>query len=422
MKLHIDSKEKIDFLICFILQQDFNIILLSELMFERYDTMNDYMRAHFLTEHTMTHSCKKINQLLQKFSLKIDKKKFQIVGTEINLRLFMQQFCWYIHRDDIWTTYFSSYDFKQVSSDLTETMELMGISTTNSIKVEKIIFIFVISLIRNHKNKSLILSEEIRKNIPVSILYDNESITQLLNQYHIDSPYEDYFLLFNLISSSLAYNSTTIKKHLYLHHRKMGSPIFLATKQFIHIFQKKITKIPNRDIENYFDFIFRSHLKAFVNKELGIKFTFETLNLAKNTRFNRNYYTSEVLKLMNELEKNEKFLSYFEKDYLFERYLMLILALNLEPSLNNSIKIYLNTEFSPIYEKHIRNYINNTFKYKYDIHFIENNYTLDPDIVLESQKSNEKIKDNVIEISYPISQREIHKIETYIENYLLVQI
>ena len=414
VKLLVSSRANVEFLVNYILQEDPNVKLLIALLFQDYETMTDYTEQNFLAKYHVDQACYRCNEILSLFSLEIDKRDFKINGSESNIRIFMHQFCWALYKCEIWPERFQFIDYHGVESDILYIMETLNIPITNPIKLKNIMFRLTISLMRYYQKNPVVLSAELRKSVPAYVnetdsLVLTDIVGAVFSKHLIDNRDEIYFFILYLLTGSTIYKSPYMKKNILDYHRKINSDVFQATKLFFDVFQKEVTAIPMVDFDSSFEFIFRTHLKAAVYPELHIEFE----KCYFSDEMMNNYVThSTKMKEIIQLMQNQKELILFkESTYLSQRYMMLILSLNLQMIYNDPIKIKLHTDYPNIYEEFIKKYICDYFKYEYKLVFIDNSYFQEPDLVLSSLPELDIEKQEVINITYPICDRELDKIQ-----------
>jgi hypothetical protein len=152
-----------------------------------------------------------------------------------------------------------------------------------------------------------------------------------------------------------------MKKNILDYHRKIKSDVFEATELFFEIFQKKISSITTRDLNSSYEFVFRSHLKAAIYRELEIGF--ERCYFSDETMSNYVIDSTKMKEFIKFMKKQNDLTLFEENIYLSQRYMILVLSLDLQMAYNEPIKIKLNTDYPNIYEEFIKSYISYYFKY-----------------------------------------------------------
>jgi hypothetical protein len=418
IKLLISSQANVEFLVNYILQEDENVKLLIALLFQDYESMTNYIELNCLAKYHVDQACSKCNDLLSVFSLEIEKKEFRINGKESNIRIFMHNFCWTLYKCEVWPDKFNFIDYHVIESDIIHITESLNIPITNPIKLKNITYRLTISLIRYYKKKPVVLSNKLKEAVPTYVnesdsLVLTEIVEQVFNKHLIDNQDEIYFFILYLLTGSTIYDSLYMKKNILDYHRKIKSDVFEATELFFEIFQKKISSITTRDLNSSYEFVFRSHLKAAIYRELEIGF--ERCYFSDETMSNYVIDSTKMKEFIKFMKKQNDLTLFEENIYLSQRYMILVLSLDLQMAYNEPIKIKLNTDYPNIYEEFIKSYISDYFKYEYKLVFIDNNFFQEPDFVLSSLPELDAKEQEVIDISYPIRTRELKKIQTKLE-------
>lgn len=421
VKLLVSSHASVEFIVNYILQEDENIKLLTALLFEDYENITEYSERNFLAKYSINQACNKCNDILKCFSLKVDKKKFKLSGLESNIRIFMYHFCWELYNSEEWPERFQFVNYHEIESDVLYIAEALSISIMNPIKLKKIMYCLTIFIIRYNKKKSIVLSDKLKKNVPVYINEsDNPVLIDIVSHifekrviYNIDEVYS--FILY-LLCGSWIYRAPYLKNNILEYHHRINSDVFEATTLFFDVFQKNVSIISVEELESSFEFIFRSHLKVSVYLELQIKFE-HSYSLGEVSESYMNYL-SKMIEIINQMKeiKNLKIFEY--KTYLSQRYIMLLLSLDLQKSYNKPIHIKLNTDYPSIYEEYLKKYISDYFKYDYNLKFIDNSYFQKPDLILNTQPEIETYDKKIISIDCPMCERELEKLQGNLDNLM----
>lgn len=418
IKLLINSQANVEFLVNYILQEDENIKLLTALLFKDYETMVDYTNQNFLCTYSINQACIKCNNILSLFSLKIDKKNFELNGSESNIRIFIYNFCWSLYNSESWPECFEIVSCHEIESDILYLTEALSIPIINPIKLKKIMYCLTIFLIRCNKKK-IVLSENLRRNVPI---YMNESdnpvlidiVSNIFNKHSIYNQDEIYSFILYLLCGSGIYRSPYIKRNILEYHNKINSEVFQATILFFNIFQKNISMISEEDFDTSFEFIFRSHLKVSMYLELNIEF--EKTYFSDDTLDNYVIYSNKMKEIIEMMKNQQDLILFKEVIYLSQRYIMLFLSLDFQKNYNKLISIKLDTDYPSVYEDFIKKYLRDYFKYDYNLIFIDNNYYQKPDLILNSLPESYLYEQRVINITYPICDRDLEKIQIILDD------
>jgi len=421
VKLLVSSHVSVECLVNYILQGDENIKLLIALSFEEYENITDYSEKNFIAKYSVNQICHKCNDILKYFSLKIDKKNFKFNGSERNIRGFIYHFSWSLYNYEEWPKHFQFINYHEIESDVLYIAEALSISIKNPIKLKKIMYCLTIFLMRYNKNKTIALSNKLKKYIPIYINEsDNPVLTDIVNHvfekrfvYNRDEV--NSFILYLLCGGGI-YRSPYLRNNILEYHHRIKSDVFEATFLFFDIFQKNVSAISVEDFEASFEFIFRSHLKVSIYLELQIEFE-QSYSLGEISESYENYL-NKIIELINQMKETKDLKIFEDKTYLSQRYIMLLLSLNLQKNYNKPIYIKLNTDYPSIYEEYLKKYISDYFKYDYNLKFIDNSYFQKPDLILNTLPELDKHNQEVISIACPICERELEKLQVNLDNLI----
>lgn len=411
VKLIINKEASIDFLVSYIMQKDETINLLLHLLFLDYHSTAEYIRKNSVGKYYLNQSYIKIDDLLYEYDLTIDKKNFKVIGSEINIRIFMYNVCWTIYRGDVWPERFGFVEHDIIKSDVCFIIESLNISVTNPLKIRNLMFVLAISIIRYRKKCKMIVPDELKKYIPnygssINRVLVEEVIREVLSRHYITDDNEAIFLVLDIITKDVMYTSSCIKTDFFEYHKKQRTDIYEATELFMSEFQKIIHEIPMEQMDRTFEFVFRCHLRSLLFPYICSDS--DSYNLF-NKNINEYYVNLNMIKQLIKTLREKSHLSLFRKeDYLAQQYAIVIFSLNLDLTYNLPIKIRLQTDLPDIYDIYVKRYITNYFKYKYKIVFIDDEYYLKPDFIISSIPSNDE---DTVNITYPIGDRDLNKIE-----------
>lgn len=424
VKLLVSSYANLDFLVNYILQEDDNIKVLIALLFEDYENITDYAEKNFLAKYSINQACHKCNDMLKYFSLTINNKKFELEGSESNIRVFMYHFCWSLFNSEEWPEYFKFINYYEIKSDVLHITEALNISIMNPIKLKKIMYCLTIFLMRYNKKKTIVLSDKLKKNVPV---YINESdnpvlfdiVSYVFEKRFVYNRDEIYSFILYLLCRNVIYRSPYVKNNILEYHHRINSEVFEATILFFDMFQKNISTISAEDFDASFEFIFRSHLKTSIYLDLQIDIAQSYSSKVVSESYVN--YLNKMIKLIDQMKETNNFNIFSSKTYLSQLYTMLMLSLNLQSNYHKPIYIKLNTDYPSIYEEYIKKYISDYFKYDYNLKFIDNSYFQKPNLILNTLPELNRYEQEVINITYPIYEGDLEKIKANIDKLILLQ-
>ncbi|MGX7153470.1 helix-turn-helix domain-containing protein [Enterococcus sulfureus] len=416
IQLVISDEANINFLISFIFQKNDTIKLLKSLLIQKHDSLNDYKIANYESTISINNSIDKISKFLDPYNLNINRIKFSIEGLESSIRLLMQNVFWLTCRCDEFPSEFQMLDKHLLNNNMQYIIEIFSINYQHSIKIKDLKFRLCITLIRYQKKNIVYLNEKQKQNIPI---YKNdfgrpslyEAIESILNTHRIYNHEEIYFLTYSFLMNSLIYTDKSIKNKIFQHHVLLETDVYKSTLLFLDEFQQEICQIPHEKLNDIFEFIFKTHLIASLDSaELSDynSYIFEKIR----------YQTPgfiEKISLIIEKLSNRDIHIFDEKKYLLNRYSILGYSLNMMLLKKKTITILLNTDFPDAYEKFIREHLVNLYKNKYKILFIEDIFYRNYDLLLTSYYSEKEKVKNILNISYPLTQREIQSLDSKLE-------
>lgn len=111
IKLEIDSTG-IEILRMYILHNDENIKLLSDICLSKSKNLNKYAEENRLSSYAVRNSVLKINRLLRPHKMKISAYNLKIIGEEKRIRFYMYFFLWEISKNSEWPFYYADCQIK----------------------------------------------------------------------------------------------------------------------------------------------------------------------------------------------------------------------------------------------------------------------------------------------------------------------
>lgn len=409
VKLISESKKNIIVLEIYICESDTTILLLIDLLFEKYKSSLEYLEKNRdSNNYKIKNSLDKIQTFIKPMGLKVSLRKFCIVGSEVKIRYFINSIVISLYYFEEWPSIFHSVNKSKIDDTVNTMIESLHFEITPFSK-RRIAYMLSINILRYRKNHIIDYSTTWDDFLPNDSDFEIKRVFEsMYKSFHIDSTYEVNFSILYFMTKSFTYEVAHLKKSIIYNFSQKEVNFLIATDLFIKEFNK-ICSISLKYYDSIYFYILRGHLLATILKQEVFIFNKHIQDFYIETEF-PGYY-NKINDLINKLfviSNNNLFL---EKEYLIELYFFIVPTDQLVSIFEYPIFVKLETDLPRICEKHIEDYIYDQFKYQFNIVIMKKKVLKKPNLTLTNIMLDKYAKKNVLLIEYPITNQNLNEIK-----------
>lgn len=362
----------------YIWENDATIQIFRYVMFEEFYSVKKYSLAHFTSESAVRRSLKKIDQFLTLYNLSLKRNTFEIVGKEKDIRIVSYILGWVIFKGTSWP--FDSIDQAKAYQAVDVFTEFFKLKLS-IIQRKQMAYILAINWIRFRKKHFIEIEDNWLNYVDLTSLKSSLSfLTNFKEEYHIYEDSELYFYVLLLQMKAKIFDSAEFKKRVFRYHKARQSDVYLATELFMKQFSEEFMPVPKELQERFFITSFSAHLfcKTFKNIKVDID---------GHQNLNELDYDYPVLKekiylFIESLQEKSNDDLFLEKNFLFQKYILLFSAIAPLNFYEPSIEIFLDSDLPLFVKKNIMTKISDRFKHDFNIVFLDTQQLMEADLIL----------------------------------------
>ncbi len=417
--IYLDSESGYIELKNYIFEQDETIQLLKHIIVEDGVMIERYANEHYLSPNAVKSSLKKIKILFELYDLTLSRQNHTIIGNEKQIRLIIYIMMWTLYKGMTWP--FSTINeaiIYQTVDLFSETNHL----TFSIIQRKQLAYVLSTNLIRLRKKHFVVMEEEWRDYVDIDALLEKLSfLKSLMQEFNIYSESEVYFYAVVSQIKTKFYESSVFKEEILAYHKQKKSDVYLATQQFIQLFQVTFSEIPEDLKERFFITSFCAHMFSRLFKRVHVDVDGYYVISEINDRYP--VLKHKMLAMIQQLYKETNNELFLMEDFLLQKYILLFSSIRPLTYYEAEIAIYLDTDLPYFIIKDIEERILYRYKYDYHIVFKSISDTEPIDIVLtnipNTLEENNRYSPHIQLFDYPIKERDLIDIGKKLQ--LLVQ-
>ncbi|WP_167629000.1 helix-turn-helix domain-containing protein [Listeria valentina] len=352
--------------------------LFYSIVTENFVSAKKFAFENFLSETTVRRHIKKVKEAIEPYELKLNRSTAVLSGRESQVRLFLNMVFWRLFAGKVWP--FTNIDehhlyfvTKRIAADtnieLTEVQE------------KQIMYFLAISAIRRRNNHYVSVEESwhelLDKNDSYLLFKDRvKPYTPITQQY----PGEIAFLFFMTIIQSESKQTTPLLVSNFRFNRSKNTNLYQATEQFMEKFETEIVPVPHSQKRFFLLAAFSEHL--FANLFHNFSTSISGNEFFPYTQHKLPMLKEKLYQLINDLYQETNNPIFLEEKFLAPRYALLLSLIAPLHVFEQRIKVRLDTDLSYIANKSIINQVKEYFTNNYNITFIDNSSTEQPDLIL----------------------------------------
>ncbi|RGI31042.1 helix-turn-helix domain-containing protein [Melissococcus sp. OM08-11BH] len=403
----------------YIFEQDETIQLLKHLIVEDGVIIDQYVVDHYISVNSVKSSLKKIKVLFELYDLTLSRQTYAIIGNEKQIRLIIYIMMWTLYKGMKWPFETINEHIMYQTVDLfSETNHL----TFSVIQRKQLAYVLSTNLIRLRKKHFIEMEEDWRNYVNMDVLLEKLSfLKNLMQEFNIYSESEVYFYAVVSQIKTKFYESSIFKEEILSYHKRQQSDVYLATQQFMELFQKTFSKIPTDLLDRFFITSFCAHMFSRLFKRVHVDVDGHYVINEINDRYP--VLKRKMLEMIHQLYKDTGNDLFLMKDFLLQKYILLFSSVKPLTYYESEITIYLDTDLPYFVIRDIEERIMHRYKYDYHIVFKTLNETKRIDLVLtnipNTLEEMNRYSPHVQLFDYPIKERDLIDIGKKLQ--LLVQ-
>lgn len=390
----------------YIYEQDHTFQLLIDLLFERYESIQEYSQKRIICTYAIKQSFEKIGNFLEPVGLEASISGFYLKGEESQVRGVIYSVTWMLYNSGEWPFYFHQLDPFKLELAVNRLFTALHLDS-NMIKVREISYILGINILRHRGGHEVSYQVEWESYIPRSHFELNDIVETMFGDFHIYSQSEVRFMALNLSMFSYIHEVPHLKRIIIDSHKRNDSDIIRATNLFISEFNSQICPITPGDYDEIYLYLFRIHLFAKVYRQGDFEYCGHSFTEKIQANF-INYYekAGAFINQLWHMSGNDLFL---EERFLIQKYFMVVSITQLTARLETAIRIEIQTDLPLLQENRLKEWVYDQFKGQFNLAFIDSPNLQKPDLTLTNIPMD--TTDHSLLISYPICGRDMDNIK-----------
>ena len=408
VKLLVAETTNVSVLKSAIFKQDETVILLKDLILDEYHSLDEYLKATYSNRNTALTHLKKIEQLLASYGVTLSISKLSLGGSESAVRLLGYSLTWFLHKNDDWATVDTSLDNVKLESEVDQLISDLHLKL-NLIEKKELLFTFAINIVRYRKKHPLDKQAVWPQLLPPESEFQATlAVRQLYAKFVIFDEVEVAFLTANMALRGYLYQINYLRDRFIQAHHDSQSEVYQATVFFLETFSSHFTTIPVEKHELFFLQAFRSHLFCAMYKQVDYDYNANSVVESIEEAFPHYYREfNEFIDYLHGVSRNPIFL---ERAFLMQRYFFLFSTIFPQAYLETKVSLSIQSDLPEILEERLEAFIINYFRYQFQLEFIKLPSFQAPDVIIANVYHHTTGPAMVV-IDYPLSQRDIGKIE-----------
>lgn len=344
------------------------VVLLRALIVGEFDSVRNYAMQHFISESTVRRDLTKVQKLLARYQLEVERENFQLQGEEYQIRMFMVIFFWSIYRGSSWP--FSYVDEQLIDEYVEEVLnsEFTVYPNIPYTYKKQLAYIFAETIIRTRKGNILKMPAELENQITANALYPGfERIMSrhqgTLNTKQAEIPF--FFLVWVSMSKTIEVFKEAIVDDLFQQQKNQETEIFKATELMLARFQDEFFPIKDEDYLRFRNYILSSHFFAMYFKGFNTDMTGNTYHSIFAERYPQLIEKTDCF--VEELYAESKNPIFLEKEFLLIPYLKNILFFDAPCKYEVPMTMLVESDMPSLMTKSFIRQLRGYFSYLYNV-------------------------------------------------------